>query len=67
MILDRRQRARLTQQEVANLAGWSQKQVSQIETGSHRMTVLELVELAEALKFDPMTVIRRIMAIKQDD
>jgi transcriptional regulator with XRE-family HTH domain len=62
MLIDRRHKLRLTQQQVAKLAGWRQNAISKIETGSHRVTVLELVRLSEVLEFDPHTVIRRIKA-----
>jgi transcriptional regulator with XRE-family HTH domain len=59
-----RRRADLTQQQLADLLGWDQKTISNIESGSKRLTVLELVELAEVLKFDAPAAVRQITTVK---
>jgi hypothetical protein len=40
--------------------GRQQNFISRIERGMQRVTVIELVEIAEALNFDPMAVVRHI-------
>jgi DNA-binding XRE family transcriptional regulator len=65
LLIERRQKAGLTQQQVADRLGWGQKTVSKIERGSKRVTAVELVELAEALGFSAMAAIRRIAKAKQ--
>jgi transcriptional regulator with XRE-family HTH domain len=40
---------------------WSQQTVSKIETGEKRITVVELLELGQALGFDPSAAVRRLM------
>ncbi len=64
LIKERRQRAELTQAQLAAKLGWSQKTVSNIESGAKRVSAIELVELAEALNFDAPAAIRRIVAVK---
>jgi ribosome-binding protein aMBF1 (putative translation factor) len=61
LIKERRQRAGLTQKEVADKLGRPQRYISQVETGSHRVTVMELLELGEAIGFDPRAAVARLM------
>lgn len=59
-----RQRAALSQEQVADRLGRPQRFISQIEVGSHRVTVVELIELAEVLQIDPTGIIRQIQALE---
>lgn len=59
-----RQKAELTQGELAAKLGWDQTTVSHIETGSKRVTVIELIELSEALGFDGAAAFRRIAKVR---
>jgi transcriptional regulator with XRE-family HTH domain len=61
LLIERRQRAGLTQKEVAKLLGRTQGFVSRVESGSHRVTVIELIEFAKALGFDPRAAVTRVM------
>lgn len=58
-----RQKAELTQAQLAERLGWLQKTVSDIEIGTKRVTAIELIQLGEALKFDPAAAIRRIAKV----
>ena len=64
LLKERRQRAELTQRQVAAKIGRPQRFISQVETGSHRVTVVELIELAEAIGFDPLAAVKRVMKRK---
>lgn len=64
LLKERRQRAEMTQRDVAAKIGRPQRFISQIETGSHRVTVVEFLELAEAIGFDPSAAVRRLMKAK---
>lgn len=66
LLIERRQRMKLTQQQLADRMGRPQTFVSRVERGSHRVTVIELIELSEALDFDPMAVVRRVKKVKPD-
>jgi transcriptional regulator with XRE-family HTH domain len=46
LLKERRQRNELSQAELAAKLGWDQTTVSHIETGSKRVTVIELIELS---------------------
>ena len=52
-------RAGLTQQQVAERLGRPQRYISRVERGLE-VTVVELVEIGEALGFDPKAVIARV-------
>jgi transcriptional regulator with XRE-family HTH domain len=58
-----RQQAEMTQQQLADRLGWDQKTISNIERGQHRVTLIETIELGEALGFDPAAVVRRIAKV----
>lgn len=60
LLKERRQRAKLTQQELADKLGWDRRTVSKIELGSQRVTVVQFMELARALDFDEAAAIRRL-------
>jgi DNA-binding XRE family transcriptional regulator len=60
LLKERRQRAKLTQQELADRLGWDRRTVSKIELGSQRVTVMQFLEWAWALDFDAAAAIRRL-------
>ena len=59
-----RQRAELTQTELAAKMDRPRAYISAVETGQHRVSVVEFCELAEALLFDIRSAIRRIFEAK---
>jgi transcriptional regulator with XRE-family HTH domain len=61
ILIERRQRRGLSQTEVARRLGRSQTFVSAVERGQRRVTVIEFLEMCEAIGFDPHTVIRRLL------
>ncbi|MBO0754270.1 MAG: helix-turn-helix transcriptional regulator [Bradyrhizobiaceae bacterium] len=61
LLVDRRQRAGLTQKEVAERLDRTQRFISRVEAGSHRVTVVELIEFGLVLDFDPTAVLRQVM------
>jgi transcriptional regulator with XRE-family HTH domain len=58
-----RQKQELKQSELAARLGWDQSSISEIETGVKRVTVLELVLIAEALGFDPNEALKAITKV----
>jgi transcriptional regulator with XRE-family HTH domain len=58
-----RQRAELTQGQLAARLGWDRTTISDIETGAKRVTVIELIALADALGFDGAAAFRRIAKV----
>ena len=63
MIKERRQKADMSQAELAERIGRGQTFVSALERGQHRVSVLEFLELAEAIGFDPSAAIRRLARV----
>jgi transcriptional regulator with XRE-family HTH domain len=59
-----RARAELTQGQLAERLGWDRTSISDIETGAKRVTVIELIELADALGFDGAAAFRRIGKVR---
>ena len=59
-----RQKAELSQSQLAERLDWDRTTISDIETGSKRVTAIELIELGKALQFDPAAAIRRIARIR---
>lgn len=61
LIFQERQRAGFSQEELGKRLRWSRQTITKIETGEKRVTVVELLELGEALGFDPAAAVRRLM------
>jgi predicted transcriptional regulator len=55
-----RQGAEITQHQLAERMGQYRSFVSAVETGQHRVTVVEFLDWADALDFDPCEAIRRV-------
>ncbi len=60
-----RVKADLKQSDLAKRLGWKQRSISDIETGEKRVTVLELVSIAQALGFDPSLALKHIEGIEE--
>jgi transcriptional regulator with XRE-family HTH domain len=61
MVVSLRKEAGLSQDQLANKLGWAQQSVSDLETGRRQLTLLEVPDLARALKVTPMKVFRRFL------
>lgn len=60
LLIAERKRAGLRQIDVAQRIGQSQGWIAHIESGQRRVDVVEFLELAQAIGFDPLRVLRRI-------
>ena len=60
LLIAERIRAGFSQDELSKRVRWSRQTISKIETGEKRVTVVELLELAEAIGFDAAAVVRRL-------
>lgn len=60
LLVEERQNAGLSQQEVADRLGRPQTYVSKCELGTRRMDVVEFLEIAEIIEFDPITFIKKL-------
>jgi transcriptional regulator with XRE-family HTH domain len=64
-IAEHRKKAGLTQAQVAARLRRVQSVIAHIENGQRRIDVVELLDLAEAIGFDPRDAIKRLMAVKR--
>jgi transcriptional regulator with XRE-family HTH domain len=60
LIVEKRKAAGLTQTQLAERLGEYQSFVARLESGQRRLDVLELIKIAETLRFDPASLVRRI-------
>ena len=62
MLVEARKKSRLSQQEVADRLGRPQTYVSKCELGTRRMDVVEFLEMAEVLGFDPVAFVKKLQS-----
>jgi len=60
MLVEAREAAGLTQVELAGRLDRPQSFVSKIERGVRKMDVIEFVEIARAIEFDPAAFLRKL-------
>lgn len=60
-LVEKRHNAGLTQAEVATALGRHQSFIATVESGQRRIDVVELLQFAEAIGFDPHAGLRRMM------
>lgn len=63
LIIEERKKAGLTQTEVAEKLGRYQSVIATLESGQRRIDVVEFLELAEAIGFDPAKLIHKLSKI----
>lgn len=62
---ERRRQADVTQHQLAAKMNRYRSFITAVETGQHRITVVEFLDFADALKFDPCAAIRRVRSTKR--
>ena len=65
VLADARERAGLTQKQLAKLLRKPQSFISNYEGGQRRIDILELIRIADALAADPCTIFIDILARQQ--
>jgi transcriptional regulator with XRE-family HTH domain len=60
LLVEARHKAKLTQQNLAQQLRRPQSFVSKYERGERRLDVIEFLEIAHVLRFDPCSVLRRL-------
>lgn len=63
MIRKKREDAGLTQVDLARLLSQNQPWVAHLESGERRVDVIEYVELAHVLKFDPIAELEVLLPL----
>jgi len=66
-LIDRREKAKLTQAELVKKLGRYQSFVARVESGQRRIDIIELLDLAEAIGFDPREALKRLITIRADN
>jgi transcriptional regulator with XRE-family HTH domain len=62
LMTEARKKSGLSQQEVADRLGRPQTFVSRVERGTRQMDLVEFLEIAEAIGFDPAEFVRKLKA-----
>jgi transcriptional regulator with XRE-family HTH domain len=60
LLTEARKQSGLSQQEVADHLGRPQTYVSRCESGTRRMDVVEFLEMAEVIGFDPIVFLQKL-------
>lgn len=63
LIREKRKQAGLTQTQVAKTLRQRQTWLSHLESGQRRIDVIEFVKLAEALNFDPVEELQKLVPL----
>jgi transcriptional regulator with XRE-family HTH domain len=64
LLIEKRKKAALTQATVAERLGRYQSYVATVESGQRRVDVVEFLDFAEAIGFDPRDAIKQLAAMK---
>lgn len=64
MLVEERKKSGLSQQEVADRLGRPQTYVSKCERGTRRMDVVEFMDMAEVVGFDPVAFIKKFRPVQ---
>jgi HTH-type transcriptional regulator/antitoxin HipB len=67
LIVDKRKEAGMSQSDLAEALDRYQSVVAAIESGGRRVDVIEFLELAEVIGFDPHEIIREVVAISRKE
>jgi Helix-turn-helix domain len=65
-LVERRKQAGLRQVDLAKRLRRSQSYVTHVETGQKRIALIELIDWAEAIGFDPEEALLKVAEIKQE-
>jgi transcriptional regulator with XRE-family HTH domain len=63
LLVEKRREAGLTQEQVAKKLKRYQSYVATVESGQRRIDVVEFLDLADAIGFDPRDAIKRLRSI----
>ncbi len=58
VLIEKRRRAGISQQTLANAVGWNQSIIAKIESVQRRLDIIELIRIAEVVGFDPARVVK---------
>ncbi|MEI9402030.1 helix-turn-helix transcriptional regulator [Mesorhizobium argentiipisi] len=64
LIVEKRRKAGLSQADLAKALDRYQSVVAAIESGGRRIDVVEFIDLAETIGFDPHEVLREVVSVQ---
>ena len=64
LLVEKRKQAGLTQAKVAKKLGRYQSFVAMVEGGQRRLDVVEFLDFAEAIGFDPRNAIKQLLSVR---
>lgn len=64
LLVEAREKVGMTQTDLATRLGEYQSFVARLESGQRRVDVVELIELAEILDFDPKVMVETLQATR---
>ena len=59
-LVDRRIKSGKSQQAVADALGWNRSIIAKIESVQRRLDIIELIQIADVIGFDPARLVREI-------
>jgi hypothetical protein len=65
LLIEARRKAQMTQTDVARALRRHQSFVATVETGQRRVDVVELLDFAEAIGFDPASFLRKLRRVSK--
>lgn len=66
-LVQKRTKAGISQQTLADALGWNQSIVAKVESVQRRLDVIELIRIANVLGFDPAKLVRDTQTIMRQD
>jgi len=63
VLVELREQADLTQEEVGEKSGYEEKYISALERRKHTPTLTAIIQLATALDVSPMEILRRVLEL----
>lgn len=63
LLIEKRKKANMTQTDLAKLLSVYQSHIARLESGERRIDVIEYLEIAEVIGFDPYEMLKEVSKI----
>lgn len=64
-VIEKRKEANMNQTDLAEALSVYQSQIARMESGQRRIDVVEILELAEIMKFDATDLLKKLLKIEE--